>query len=94
MEKKKKKTWEEVVGDPFKQVEESTSLEYLTQMSKFVGMDIENINNDVNKSIDIQGWKLTEEEYQAKKKKRLEWFNEFKTRIENRITKLKTNENS
>ncbi len=91
----KKKTYSEVMSDPFKQVEESTNLEYLTNLSRYVDMDIENTNNDVNKSIDIRVRKLTEEEYQEKKRKGLVWFQEFKTRIENRITKLKqkTNEN-
>lgn len=75
--------------DPHKQVEESTDLEYLTNLSRYVDMDIDNIKNDVNKALDINLRKLTEEEYQKKKKKSLEWFNDFKTRIENRITKLK-----
>lgn len=75
--------------DPIKLVEESTDLNYLTMLSGFVDKDIEGINNDVNKSIDIRLRKLSEEQYQETKKKRLEWFHGFKEKIENRITQLK-----
>ena len=71
-----------------KQIKESTDIEYLKEMDKYVDMDIKNIgtDSDVIKKMKAEMRNITIEEME---KQSLDGFNDLKERIKNRITKAR-----
>ena len=70
-----------------KQIKESTDIEYLKELDKYVDMDIKNIgtDSDVIKKIKAEMRNITIEEME---KQSLDGFNDIKERIKNRISEL------
>ena len=73
--------------DPAKQVAKEIDKDYLNQLSRFIDMDIENIEKDVNKWFDVEIAKMTEE-YAEKKRKGLEYFRDLKEKVKKRLSEL------
>jgi hypothetical protein len=73
--------------DIHKQIKESTDIEYLKELDKYVDMDIESIgkDSDVIKQMKAKMRKITVEEME---KQNLDGFNDLKKRIKNRILEL------
>jgi hypothetical protein len=70
-----------------KQIKESTDIEYLKELDKYVDMDIKNIgtDSDVIKKMKAKMRNITVEEME---KQNLDGFNDLKERIKNRISEL------
>jgi hypothetical protein len=70
-----------------KQIKESTDIEYLKELDKYVDIDIENIgkDSDVIKQMKAKMRNITVEEME---KQNLDGFNDLKKRIKNRILEL------
>ena len=70
-----------------KQIKESTDIEYLKELDKYVDMDIKNIgtDSDVIKKMKAKMRNITIEEME---KQSLDGFNDIKKRIKNRISEL------
>jgi hypothetical protein len=70
-----------------KQIKESTDIEYLKELDKYVDMDIKNIgtDSDVIKKIKAEMRNTTIEEME---KQSLDGFNDIKERIKSRISEL------
>ena len=70
-----------------KQIKESTDIEYLKELDKYVDMGIKNIgtDGDVIKKIKAKMRNITVEEME---KQNLDGFNDLKERIKNRISEL------
>lgn len=70
-----------------KQIKESTDIEYLKELDKYVDMDIKNIgtDSDVIKKMKAEMRNITIEEME---KQSLDGFNDLKERIKNRISEL------
>ena len=70
-----------------KQIKESTDIEYLKELDKYVDMDIESIgkDSDVIKQMKVKMRNITVEEME---KQNLDGFNDLKKRIKNRISEL------
>ena len=70
-----------------KQIKESTDIEYLKELDKYVDMDIKNIgtDSDVIKKMKAKMRNITIEEME---KQSLDGFNDIKQRIKNRIKEL------
>jgi hypothetical protein len=73
--------------DIHKQIKESTDIEYLKELDKYVDMDIKNIgtDSDVIKQMKAKMRNITVEEME---KQNLDGFNDLKKRIKNRISEL------
>ena len=73
--------------DIHKQIKESTDIEYLKELDKYVDMDIESIgkDSDVIKQMKAKMRNITVEEME---KQNLDGFNDLKKRIKNRILEL------
>jgi hypothetical protein len=73
--------------DIHKQIKESTDIEYLKELDKYVDMDIESIgkDSDVIKQMKAKMRNITVEEME---KQNLDGFNDLKKRIKNRISEL------
>lgn len=73
--------------DIHKQIKESTDIEYLKELDKYVDMGIENIgkDSDVIKKMKAKMRNITVEEME---KQNLDGFNDLKERIKNRISEL------
>lgn len=73
--------------DIHKQIKESTDIEYLKELDKYVDMDIESIgkDSDVIKQMKVKMRNITVEEME---KQNLDGFNDLKKRIKNRISEL------
>ena len=73
--------------DIHKQIKESTDIEYLKELDKYVDMGIKNIgtDSDVIKKIKAKMRNITVEEME---KQNLDGFNDLKERIKNRISEL------
>lgn len=73
--------------DIHKQIKESTDIEYLKELDRYVDMDIESIgkDSDVIKKIKAKMRNITVEEME---KQNLDGFNDLKERIKNRISEL------
>lgn len=73
--------------DIHKQIKETTDIEYLKELDRYVDMDIENIgkDSDVIKQMKAKMRNITVEEME---KQNLDGFNDLKKRIKNRISEL------
>ena len=73
--------------DIHKQIKESTDIEYLKELDKYVDMGIESIgkDSDVIKQMKAKMRNITVEEME---KQNLDGFNDLKKRIKNRISEL------
>lgn len=73
--------------DIHKQIKESTDIEYLKELDRYVDMDIESIgkDSDVIKQMKAKMRNITVEEME---KQNLDGFNDLKKRIKNRISEL------
>ena len=73
--------------DIHKQIKESTDIEYLKELDRYVDMDIESIgkDSDVIKKIKAKMRNITVEDMD---KQNLDGFNDLKERIKNRISEL------
>ena len=73
--------------DIYKQIKETTDIEYLKQLDKYVDMDIKNIGteSDVIKNMKA---KMRGISVQEMEKQNLDGFNDLKERIKNRISEL------
>jgi protein-tyrosine-phosphatase len=74
--------------DIHKQIAESADKEYLEQLDKFVGMDISNKKNDINKNVHLKIHGFSEKEYEERKAKEIEYFQDLKRRIKERLAEL------
>jgi hypothetical protein len=72
--------------DIIKDIRKETNVDYLTQLDKFIDMDIENIgkNNLINEKVALMNG-MTLEEYNEKQLIR---FKELKSEVQKRIEKL------
>lgn len=68
-----------------KQIKESTDIEYLKELDKYVDMGIKNTDSDVIKKMKAKMRNITVEEME---KQNLDGFNDLKERIKNRISEL------
>jgi len=60
----------------------------LKELKRFLEMDVENEKKEVNKFVIKHVHKLTEEEFQEKKKHRLEYFAEVNVLIDKRLKEI------
>ena len=65
----------------------TTDVEYLTELDRYIDKDIDNTNKDVNK-IAMCYDKCTEKEYQIRKNKNLKYFANLKKQIREKLKEL------